>query len=180
MTASARIRSAVILRDGPACRYCGAILVLPWQTVTLDHLTPISKGGSNEVSNLVIACSHCNSSKGGRTLEESGMVLFPPGFFAEAILQARKHLASLGIKPELRDCLECGTGFDAMTTYDDEICAVRRAFCCREHAVSYTMKVTAKKEATREFQRNAQLAKQMSQGTDHRDPSSGGRIVATR
>ena len=33
---------------------------------TLDHVMPLSKGGSNAISNCVPACTHCNSAKGSR------------------------------------------------------------------------------------------------------------------
>ena len=32
----------------------------------LDHIIPISKGGQNEKSNLILSCRHCNISKGAR------------------------------------------------------------------------------------------------------------------
>ncbi len=35
-----------------------------------DHVTPLSKGGSHTVANLVPACARCNLEKGARSLEE--------------------------------------------------------------------------------------------------------------
>lgn len=49
---------------GP-CVYCGS-----WVAGTVDHVEPTSKGGANEVGNLVSACLGCNSRKGPRTPEE--------------------------------------------------------------------------------------------------------------
>lgn len=40
------------------CFYCGKT-----GKITLDHIIPISKGGSHGVGNLVGACNSCNSSK---------------------------------------------------------------------------------------------------------------------
>lgn len=51
-------RLAVYLRDDMACVYCGAE-----ENLTLDHLRPRTKGGSNSDSNLVTACTGCNSSR---------------------------------------------------------------------------------------------------------------------
>jgi hypothetical protein len=41
------------------CAYCGET-----ENLTLDHITPRSKGGSDRVTNLVCACKKCNISKG--------------------------------------------------------------------------------------------------------------------
>jgi len=38
----------------------------------LDHQLPRSRGGSNRVSNLVLACHDCNLAKGNRTAAEFG------------------------------------------------------------------------------------------------------------
>lgn len=47
------------------CAYCGKKAKL-----TLDHVVPLSKGGKHSKDNVVPACSHCNSSKGNKTLDE--------------------------------------------------------------------------------------------------------------
>ena len=36
----------------------------------VDHIVPISRGGHNDPSNLVISCSRCNTSKGSKLLHE--------------------------------------------------------------------------------------------------------------
>lgn len=46
------------------CAYCTA------RATCLDHVTPISRGGTNAIANLVPACRSCNSSKRDRTLLE--------------------------------------------------------------------------------------------------------------
>lgn len=58
-------RLAIYLRDGLACCYCGAS-VEHGVKLTLDHLTPYAKGGTNESFNLVTACNVCNSTRGKR------------------------------------------------------------------------------------------------------------------
>jgi len=59
-------RLAIYMRDGLACAYCGATIEGGAQ-LTLDHLKPYSKGGSNSASNLVTCCARCNSSRGNRS-----------------------------------------------------------------------------------------------------------------
>lgn len=62
---SQKKRLAIYLRDGLACAYCCASIE-DGAKLTLDHLTPHSKGGTNEASNLVTCCHKCNSSRGNR------------------------------------------------------------------------------------------------------------------
>ncbi len=53
------VRQTVLQLDEFECRQCGSGLDL-----TVDHITPIAKGGSNDIGNLQTLCRHCNSSKG--------------------------------------------------------------------------------------------------------------------
>lgn len=62
-------RLAIYLRDGMACCYCGAG-VEDEVKLTLDHLLPHAKGGTNEANNLVTCCHACNSSRGDRRVEK--------------------------------------------------------------------------------------------------------------
>jgi 5-methylcytosine-specific restriction endonuclease McrA len=45
----------------PNCTYCSSSL--KYNEATIDHITPKSKGGSNAMENLCIACQPCNSKK---------------------------------------------------------------------------------------------------------------------
>lgn len=54
------IRGAVLRRDSNRCHYCGK------DANTVDHKTPLSRGGKSTLDNLVAACRACNSSKAGR------------------------------------------------------------------------------------------------------------------
>jgi hypothetical protein len=44
------------------CQYC--FEKFPLKNLTLDHVNPKSKGGSNDHDNLVLACRSCNLQKG--------------------------------------------------------------------------------------------------------------------
>jgi len=61
-------RLAIYLRDGMACAYCGSSVEEGTQ-LTLDHIKPYSKGGSNDPSNLVTCCQKCNSARGNRAMK---------------------------------------------------------------------------------------------------------------
>jgi 5-methylcytosine-specific restriction endonuclease McrA len=47
------------------CTYCSK--VLDKRTATRDHVVPVVRGGSDDISNIVIACKSCNSRKGARS-----------------------------------------------------------------------------------------------------------------
>ena len=57
-------RAAVIERDGYVCKLCGED-VEP-DDVHIDHIHPVSKGGSDKLDNLQVAHSLCNIKKGAR------------------------------------------------------------------------------------------------------------------
>jgi|TARA_B100000073_G_C23426250_1_gene449298 hypothetical protein len=63
-------RNAIYVRDGHKCQYCGAT-----RRLTIDHVIPKSKGGTDDWENLVVACSSCNIKKGDKMLEQSGLKL---------------------------------------------------------------------------------------------------------
>jgi len=50
------------------CAYCHATD----RPLEIEHITPKSRGGSNRVSNLTVACHKCNQRKGSQTAAEFG------------------------------------------------------------------------------------------------------------
>lgn len=56
---------AIIARQHGECFYCGERT-----TLTKEHLTPLSRGGSHSVGNIVGACTHCNCQKRTKTRME--------------------------------------------------------------------------------------------------------------
>lgn len=65
MTATRRIQISksinrlVFKRDKNRCVICGST-----HNLTIDHVIPLSKGGSNNETNLMTLCSPCNRAKG--------------------------------------------------------------------------------------------------------------------
>jgi 5-methylcytosine-specific restriction endonuclease McrA len=55
---------ALCLRYGNVCLCCGKRRVL-----VPDHVIPLSRGGSNDISNIQPLCGKCNASKGARTID---------------------------------------------------------------------------------------------------------------
>jgi hypothetical protein len=56
-----RINGLVYARDAHQCVFCGTD-----ERLTVDHIIPISRGGTNEFGNLQTLCQPCNSRKGAR------------------------------------------------------------------------------------------------------------------
>ena len=52
---------AVFAKDGYQCVHCGTR-----DNLTVDHIHPVSSGGTNDPDNLQTLCRSCNSRKGAR------------------------------------------------------------------------------------------------------------------
>lgn len=87
--------AALFARDAHLCLYCGRDV--PRQHLTRDHVVPLSRGGRDIWENVVAACFHCNSRKGGRTPQQARMPLlavpFRPSWIEHLILSNRNILA---------------------------------------------------------------------------------------
>lgn len=68
MAVSKRTRFEVLRRDNHTCRYCGG--TAPNVILTVDHVTPVALGGTDEPSNLVAACRDCNYGKASTSPDE--------------------------------------------------------------------------------------------------------------
>jgi 5-methylcytosine-specific restriction endonuclease McrA len=62
-------------RDRYRCQYCGRLQIelKPRESLTRDHLVPLSRGGANDWTNVVTACSPCNTKKANNLPSEIGM-----------------------------------------------------------------------------------------------------------
>lgn len=66
---SKRVRFDIFKRDGFQCQYCGG--KPPKIPLEIDHIHPVSKGGTNEDHNLITSCFDCNRGKGNKELSIS-------------------------------------------------------------------------------------------------------------
>ena len=75
-------RARIYKRDSFKCVYCGVN-----KNLTIDHVMPKSRGGSNLWTNLVTCCMNCNRKKSNKTPQEAGMTLstkpYEPSLFSE-------------------------------------------------------------------------------------------------
>ena len=58
MTVSASRKAAMIERDGGLCLHCGSR-----ERLVPDHVIPLIRGGSSELTNLQTLCAVCNNRK---------------------------------------------------------------------------------------------------------------------
>jgi len=63
-------RQNIFKRDNFECQYCGTR-----RDLTIDHVQPRAKGGTDTWTNLVTACKRCNAKKGDYTPEDAAMPL---------------------------------------------------------------------------------------------------------
>lgn len=67
-------RRNIFYRDRNRCQYCGK--TFQQQELNLDHIIPISRGGTSCWENVVCACIPCNTRKGDRLPAEAGMKMY--------------------------------------------------------------------------------------------------------
>lgn len=85
-------RRNVMHRDNYTCQYCG----IRKHDLTIDHITPRSRGGIDAWDNVVAACLRCNVKKGDRTPKEAGMLLkvTPRRPLSHVYFEISKHTAT--------------------------------------------------------------------------------------
>ncbi len=79
-----KVRFEVFKRDGFTCQYCGA--VPPAVVLEVDHIRPVSAGGTDDRDNLITACFDCNRGKGAE-----GLGIAPETIERRAEMLAEKH-----------------------------------------------------------------------------------------
>lgn len=67
------VRFEVFKRARFRCQYCGARQTDGDVTLHVDHVIPVSEGGTNDIQNLVAACASCNLGKGATRLDTAAM-----------------------------------------------------------------------------------------------------------
>lgn len=115
------VREYLLEKWGRKCAYCGKTDV----PLEIEHIIPKSKGGSNRVSNLTIACNACNTRKSNKSIEE--FLKNKPELLKKIKAQANKPLKDAAAVNATRWCLfnklketglpvECGSG--GLTKYN--------------------------------------------------------------
>jgi len=63
---AAQVRQQVRQRAHYLCEYCHASEQWQYVHFTVDHVIPLTQGGTNTLDNLALACFHCNRRKSDR------------------------------------------------------------------------------------------------------------------
>lgn len=85
------LRFEVFKRDSFTCQYCGA--KAPEVVLHIDHIEPVTKGGTNDLLNLITSCASCNSGKSNRRLDDKSAMMKKRAQLKE--LQERKEQLEL-------------------------------------------------------------------------------------
>ncbi|WP_326830117.1 RNA-guided endonuclease IscB [Streptosporangium sp. NBC_01810] len=80
------VREYLLAKWRRACAYCGASGV----PLNLDHIHPRSRGGSERVSNLALACIRCNQAKNATPIED--FLKGKPALLTKILKQAKAPL----------------------------------------------------------------------------------------
>jgi 5-methylcytosine-specific restriction endonuclease McrA len=80
-------REYLLEKWGRTCAYCGKVNV----ALQIEHIVPRAKGGSDQISNLTLACETCNLAKG--TQDIAVFLKKKPGVLKRILAQAKAPLA---------------------------------------------------------------------------------------
>lgn len=68
MSISRKLRFEIFKRDNFTCGYCGQ--QPPEVILEIDHILPVSKGGDDDINNLLTSCFDCNRGKTNIKLDQ--------------------------------------------------------------------------------------------------------------
>lgn len=80
------VREFLLEKWNRTCAYCG----VKDTRLEIEHIQPLSKGGSNRVSNLCLACVPCNQKKGNQEIKD--FLKGKPDLLKRILAQAKKPL----------------------------------------------------------------------------------------
>jgi len=113
MAITGATRGLVRDRAGRRCEYCHADECWQFVRFTVDHIVPTSVGGTDDPSNLALACRNCNERRGNRERgvdPESGSIvaLFDPrrDTWAEHFIWTHGGLRIAGTTPHGRATMD--------------------------------------------------------------------------
>jgi hypothetical protein len=104
------VREYLLEKFNRTCVYCKKTNI-PLQ---VEHIIPKSKGGSDRVSNLAIACEPCNLKKGSMSAVEFGF----PDIQKQAKVSLKSTAFMNSVKKSLVQKLDCNSTYGYITKHD--------------------------------------------------------------
>jgi 5-methylcytosine-specific restriction endonuclease McrA len=80
------VKEYLLAKWDHCCAYCGD----NENSLEVEHIHPKARGGSNRISNLSLACTHCNTKKGAKSIED--FLSHDPKRLAKVLAQAKRPL----------------------------------------------------------------------------------------
>jgi hypothetical protein len=84
---SVQLQEQVRKRAHLLCEYCHTSEKWQYVRFTVDHIVPVTRGGTDTQENLALACFHCNRRKG-----QTVTALDPDSCEDVSLFQPRQHL----------------------------------------------------------------------------------------
>lgn len=104
-------RAIIAERDGWTCCYCSAPLTPDGQgerAPTIEHRLPRSRGGTNGLENLALACWKCNNDRGDGTTARRRRPREAPRPAPRLLTPQRRKAPPGARNPILDACIVCG------------------------------------------------------------------------
>jgi len=96
-------RENIFARDDHICQYCGK--KFKRESLTIDHVIPKCRGGTNHWNNTVASCKKCNNLKGDRTPEQVGLKLLRKPTEPKWFNTLHKIVSVQGVRPSWKKFL---------------------------------------------------------------------------
>lgn len=84
-------RRRLLVKSNGVCAKCGKPLSVEKFETSVEHIIPISKGGTNKDNNLIILCPHCNEKK-------DNLIVNPDDFYRYAIPEVKDEINEMYTK----------------------------------------------------------------------------------
>lgn len=104
------VREYLLDKWGRKCAYCNKKDI----PLEIEHIVPKSRGGTNRVSNLTLACNKCNLKKGTQTAEEFGY----PNIQTKAKESLKATVFMNYVRTRIVDELECEYTYGYITKHN--------------------------------------------------------------
>ncbi len=140
------VREYLLEKFARTCCYCGAQNV----PLNLDHIRPKSRGGSNRVSNLALACVACNDRKDADPIEV--FLAHDPARLAKVLAQVKRPLRDAAAVNSTRWALlnalkstglPVATGSGGLTKFNRHVLGIPKTHALDAACVGQTDALTA-------------------------------------